>query len=97
MMSFLPGVDELAPFLRFELLKLDNPFSRFLFTMIARVWSRSRVSVFWSDVAERSVVVLLVRMVCLQRFLTQSLICEPEQRHHRIMLTPPCKPRMSPM
>jgi hypothetical protein len=34
MMSFLPGVGVVVPFLRFELLKFNDPFSLFLFAII---------------------------------------------------------------
>lgn len=37
--------------------------------------------------AEVSLSEVVVRMVCLQRFLTQSLICELQHQHHRKMST----------
>jgi hypothetical protein len=37
--------------------------------------------------AEVSLSEVVVRMVCLQRFLTQSLICELQYQHHRKMTT----------
>jgi hypothetical protein len=98
MMSFLPGVDVVAPFLRLELPKFDDPFVRFLFAIITGVFGFGFGSRFlWSDVAERSVVVLLVPMVCLQRFLTQSLISEPNNDTIGSCYPSPCNPRISPM
>jgi hypothetical protein len=36
-MSFLPCVSVIVPFLRFELLKFADPFSRFLFAIVTGV------------------------------------------------------------
>lgn len=81
MISFLPGVA--VPFFGFAF--FDIPFSscRFLFVMLKRGWD---LRALLTDVAEASDGGALVWMVCSQRPLTQSLICEHRERQHRIML-----------